>query len=92
MSAFSLILSAIVLVVYLTHATSAASVRSTHRSTRDIVNRLTCRHQNEAKKKDWKKCVKTTDFNLIPSYKDSGLGLISKISQSELPLMDIPPK
>ena len=70
---------------------NSASINS--RSTRSILNKLTCRHQNEAKKKTWKTCVKATEpHHEIPSYKVSGLNLLNKLSYSAIPALEIPPK
>ena len=86
------LLNAIILVVYLIHMTTAASLNS--RSTRSVLDKLTCRHQNEAKKKIWKtNCVKANEpHHEIPSYKVSGLNLLNKLSYSAIPALEIPPK
>ena len=93
MSTFSLVFSATILAACLAQITTAASVSITsHSASKDALPKMTCRHQNEAKKKIWKTCVKTTESDLIPSYKESGLNLPSKLSYGQMPIMDIPPK
>ena len=88
MSTFSLALSVAILVICLAHVSTSASISITARSgATGYYQRLTCRHQDEAKKKVWKTCVKTRKSNLIPSYKDLRLQSIFSSGQ-----MDIPPK
>ena len=58
----------------------------------NAVQKLTCLHQNEAKKKFWKTCPKVSSATELPSYKYQDLDLIGKLSHNALPAMEIPPK
>ena len=87
------LLATTLLVVCLIHVTTTASINIGNvRSTRSALQKLTCLHQNEAKKKVWKTCVKPTQPQQMPSYKDTGLNLPFKLSHNALQAMDIPPK
>lgn len=81
---FSLIISAAMLLAFLIDVTNTASIGSS-----SPLEKLTCRHQDVAKKRMWKKCKNT---NLVPPYKGAPLDLPFKLSHNLLPVMDIPPK
>lgn len=53
--------------------------------------KMTCRHNGDAKRKDWKTCVRGTNAD-HPSYLYPGLNIPKSLSLSALPAMEIPIK
>ncbi|XP_019850007.1 PREDICTED: uncharacterized protein LOC109580891 [Amphimedon queenslandica] len=83
-STFSLAISAAILLACLIHVTNTAPAIS-------ILEKLTCRHQDVAAKKMWKKCIMPNKNHIISSLKGRPLDLPHKLKDNKIPVMDIPP-
>ena len=87
----SYILTTTLVAMFITLVCAAPSTSSPQQPV-NTVQKLTCLHQNEAKKKFWKTCPKVSNPTELPSYKYPDLDLIGKLSHNALPEMEIPPK
>ena len=87
----SYILTTTLVAMFITLVCAAPSTSSPQQPV-NAVQKLTCLHQKEAKKKFWKTCPKVSNPTELPSYKYPDLDLIGKLSHNALPEMEIPPK
>ena len=87
----SYILTTTLVAMFITLVCAAPSTSSPQQPV-NAIQKLTCLHQSEAKKKFWKTCPKVSNPTELPSYKYPDLDLIGKLSHNALPAMEIPPK
>ena len=79
-----------VLVVSMVQWTTAAPIENV-RPARSLLQKMTCLRNSDAKKKEWKTCVRGTNADQ-PSYLYPGLNIPASLSLSILPAMEIPVK
>ena len=79
-----------VLVVSMVQLTTPAPLENV-RPARGLLQKMTCLHNSDAKKKEWKTCIRGTNAD-HPSYLYPGLDIPVSLSYSRLPAMEVPVK